>query len=74
MWFLPIVAAQAPKYGPCQTNDLQAILSKGNLTIPITQVVNTPGLQISGSIQIVDGCTVFKINLVCSKRFYLYQC
>jgi hypothetical protein len=43
----------ANAYSKCDPSDI-----KGPITIPITKVLSTSPIQVSGNIEIVDGCTV----------------
>ena len=47
--FLGLVSS----YSKCDPSDV-----KGPITIPITKVLTASPIQVSGNIQIVDGCTV----------------
>jgi hypothetical protein len=50
---LASVFSAVSAYSKCDPSDV-----KGPITIPITKVLVTSPIQVSGNIEIVDGCTV----------------
>ena len=50
---LASVLSAVSAYSKCSPSDV-----KGPITIPITKVLITSPIQLSGSIEIIDGCTV----------------
>jgi hypothetical protein len=50
---LASVLSVVSAYSKCNPSDV-----KGPINIPITKVLSTTAIEISGNIQIIDGCTV----------------
>lgn len=62
IWLVSIFfyACISPAFGQCNTTGFpyaQAVMV-GNVTAKIVQIITSPGVVVSGTVQVIDGCSV----------------
>ena len=58
LWLSSYILAQSPVYGACNaTFPYASIIKSRNFTMPIKLVVAIPGLNLTGSVQILNECS-----------------